>query len=582
MYRRVKIHKKILDELTLGDQDIVEQEDNENDGKDVISETEEEDKEHESNFDELLMNDNYKAHVRKSISALLNIHKSVLPSSDEETEPAPNDKPASRLNKRLNKLAEHYNDSDGVPSVLTENKSNINKEIPGDKDNKAVPLKARLNNIARFYYPIQNDETSKEVAPVKPSQNNQHKPIEKLSVVSAVQTDAKPSQITQVVKSDEAKPSCPIPIVKQTSVANLKKMFEKAPEDSEKKEAAPELLSIRDKKRLFEKAIKDESEASKSQYRKLPQPPKRVSNWEPIPHEECATKKQKSIIFEKENPTKVQANNEIDHHSTEMTSDGAVPEENEITHVSNIDNHASAVSLSELLNCPEALASEVNAIETNNPESNDQESVEKAFETIDNYNLSYSDEPNEIATIADITFSALDSNDQLQRSSTKVDLKSDSQSSDASHPSSFENPPEKPARLYLDDNDKPGGNVDESEDVPQIRTISFYRRQQKLQKEACNSPAPGPSCPTNVIHLNQNIQEDQSTKLDEFKRDCNEHIAALKQEILEHNRISGQASTALNMCLTMVSQTQVHHDMGFNEGRIEAERLLLTACKSTF
>ncbi|KAJ6221124.1 hypothetical protein RDWZM_006936 [Blomia tropicalis] len=550
-----------------------------------------------------------KNQIRKSISALLNVSRSILdldkcgvdqlPSDDNISD---NEPKGSRLNRRLQKLSQLYIDEDAPSSnVLTENKVNIQNET----DYKPKPLKEKLNDIARFYYPIEDDEfpskskqtkdsktvsikTNKET--IKPIDSNLQSTKSESAVVkptvkfqdilqriksaeienSSSKTIPKPIIVNTIAKANEQKTEP----VKKTSVADLKKIFEeKSIEMSQVKEVAPELLSIKQKRRLFEKAIREETEASKNQYPKRTAPPlKRISNWEPITNVEI--KKQKSSPELEKSEMESKKCSPTDSTIYDQVVPMSLCSVNSIEQDEEVEEPESMVE-----NISEVVEEESEIIE----EHSSPETLDKALEDIDN--LTYDAVESKIHSISDITFSEIDSDDSnIQRCSTKAELSTDSCNSKTSslHESSISLcsemaiGPEKPPRLYLYENqdepevDSPIGSSNQPppiDEVPQMRTISFYRREKQKRLEIL-AQSPG----DNVIHIKQNLKAKNVVDIKEFVANCEERIASLKNEISEHNRISSQACTALNMCLT-------HSDLVFSEGRIEAERLSLIAAE---
>src|SRR5699024_6148129 len=110
----------------------------------------------------------------------------------------------------------------------------------------------------------------------------------------------------------------------------------------------------------------------------------------------------------------------------------------------------------------------------------------------------------------------------------------------------------------------------------QMRTISFYRREQKKAKEGGVAMEEASAAqPDQVINLRQRVIQEQEENIDfaKFQERCQEQVATLKEESAAHTRVLSQASAALNLCFTQ-------SDLELSDGRIEAERLLLISSKS--
>ncbi|XP_017488258.1 PREDICTED: actin-binding protein anillin-like [Rhagoletis zephyria] len=561
MLARVRARKEQLDRLE-NDEDTEALGENENNKSSSEGSLSDDD-------DSLLLsnmpNDDKDRHVRKSISMLLNVREPVLPVQDE---PDVHESPAkfattTRLNKRLCRLTELYHDETEGTKVLTQNKVNI-APATEEVEKPKVGLKDRLNNLTRFYYPIhEDDDVSKPSTPSKqPSSQcptiNTPILVNKTKIVKFIEqfdTPNKPQSPEKVVKKIQpptpavvSKPANPAPM-KKTSVADLKKLFEnKAEEEQSKpKEVAPEMLSLREKRRLFEKAIREESEASKNVYRGGQ---RRVMELSPTRSDEGDAKRLKSVIEQhdedvatlKSSPTNVvvedQHQNDTDYMSictdsstaSKKEEDEPLAEEEESSDVLKV----STVSVTD--------------------------SLDKALESIDNYSISQSAVSSEFndETVGDITFSALETDQALQRSSTRVDLKSDSQSS----VEAFQQPKNPP---------QPNAEPANTDEAPQLRTISFYRREKKAKELAEIGNAYSPA-PTDDRLKHQQAEEEQRNAREEFLRGVHNRIVALKNDISEHNRIFSQASQALNL-----TYQATNTDSELMEGRVEAERLLLIA-----
>ena len=520
--------------------------------------------------EELLNDDNFKTYVRESMHKLLNIREPIV----EQSVLPEKLSTIARLNQRLNRISTFYKDEE-PPKVLLEKNSNSESES-SEPVYKRSNLKERLHAIAQSYYPT-NDEM-----PAISSKQNQFeelklntkseseivespvkKPVELFKYKSvAYEKPARVSNVTRVKENlvkDVPVKSTSVAVEKKTSVADLKKLFETkvAEANSDKKEVPPELLSLREKKRLFEKEIVAQNEARSMQYRKQPPPLKRISDWMTGSKvaEEPESKRPKSGVAE-----------EVELIESEVV--------NEVEEIEQIDEslEKSSPNIQETSNQCEELESEVVSA---------QESVVEAFKTIDNLaddsieELTFSELDNSKLPVqsSNFTVSLSDdnsSNGQIHRSSTKTDLRQ--QSTDSI-------PPEKPPRLYESEEK----NVEHNEPPPPIddvplRTISFYRREQKMKKEAeqCleyipeDSSVAGGGTPK-VIYLKQRIaSEDNNQGMDftEFKESCQKKIESLQMEISEHNRIALQAKQALDMSL-MLPELQC------SSGRVEAERFLL-------
>lgn len=532
------------DENVLSSKSIVEKKSvKENEAK-VPMQMEESSEDDEELDEELLNDNNFKRQVRESIHKLLNVHEPV----GELPVLSPKKSTATRLHQRLNRLSTMYQSED-TPKVLTE--KNSNTEAEPKQEPKKLNLKDRLNEIAKSYYPVNADEAKPSKAETKKelSLNTQSESsVAKTSVASkaelfkykSVAYEKKVAPVSEIVKKVEKIPEKePVLIQKKNSVSDLKKIFEAKAEEANATvvEKAPELLSLREKRRLFEKEIVAQNEARSKQYNKYKSAPlKRIADWQQKQVEEPVVKRQPSKI-------------EIVASKVEP-----IEEEKEVLKEEVAEKEESVV---EETPAEDEMEEEVVAIEESVDEDSAQESVGKAFETIDNLNED------------EITFSELE---KSHKSNMTVSLEMDRELSDgAIHRSSTKVdlgqndsiPPEKPARLYLD-SEPP---VDE----PPIRTISFYRREQKMRKEAeqCHEYI-GNDDDAQVIHLQQNVASNEVAEIDvnEFKDSCEKKIDNFQVDISEHNRISMQARHALSMSLMVP-------DLQYSPARIEAERLLL-------
>jgi hypothetical protein len=112
-------------------------------------------------------------------------------------------------------------------------------------------------------------------------------------------------------------------------------------------------------------------------------------------------------------------------------------------------------------------------------------------------------------------------------------------------------PPEKPPRVY------------EQSACPTtpLRTISFYRREQSKNTT--------PSIQT-IVYKDKDLEIKDEIQTENRNRQIQDRIDQLREEIEQHNRIAGQASQALNLCL------EVNEFKGSTE-QVEAERLLLVS-----
>lgn len=227
LLQRVKRHKQFLDEILKEDEDgdshqlecksistekiekAVEEESqpspkDDDEGKAIHVSNHDEEEEEDDDDDELL-NDNYvqcnKAQIRESIHKLLNVHKPLFDHENEDEEEL-SAKPVSRLNQRLTRLTKIYHDEDDDNENTGDRKEKVlaEKNLNVDAKNKTTEseatdlsglkrggsnLKDRLTAIARFYYPVNQEEepepTKKEPAPPKPSWKRTEPPKTPLS-----------------------------------------------------------------------------------------------------------------------------------------------------------------------------------------------------------------------------------------------------------------------------------------------------------------------------------------------------------------------------------------------------------------
>lgn len=513
-------------------------------------------------------------HFRKSISMLLTINKSVSPDrSDVELKEPFNSVPSTRLNKRLGKLTELYNDGSEGTKVLTQNKVNIAITTTEDMDNKPRgALKDRLKQLTQSYYPKDvhddEDEAFKLMTPLKlPSQQTKTVSTSSLAVkpkvvkfIEQFDTSNKPTNPEPSAKKPPApsvlpKPVCSVP-VKKTSVADLKKIFESKADEGQPKEAAPELLSLRDKRRLFEKAIREESEASKNVYRGQ----RRVMELSPTRSDETEAKRPKNTDEEHEKVAACTQEEVVDNRPNESENmsicsdfssvlykevddeEEKVEAQEEEKEVENEDKSEEILQVS-TVSVGDSLYNEI---------ANEEHSEELSSDISDQFG----------STIPDFTFTAIDADDQLQRSSTKVELLSKSNSQSSVETSSLQ-ASEKSIETHATECS--------SEDAPPIRTISFYRREVKAKQAAaianCASPAPANSQLKHML-----AEKQQEADREEFRRHVHNRILALRNDISEHNRILSQASQALSLTY----QTTIT-DSELIDGRVEANRLLIVA-----
>ncbi|XP_054165445.1 anillin-like isoform X2 [Oppia nitens] len=117
-------------------------------------------------------------------------------------------------------------------------------------------------------------------------------------------------------------------------------------------------------------------------------------------------------------------------------------------------------------------------------------------------------------------------------------------------------PPTKPPRTHEDIPDK---------DATPLRTISFYRREQSLKCKTNTTPTIQTIVFKDVVYEPQN-----NLDVYERKKRIQKKIEELKREVEEQNRIAGQASQALNLCL---ENTEFKGSIE----QVEAEKVLLVS-----
>nr|XP_046909906.1 uncharacterized protein LOC124491304 [Dermatophagoides farinae] len=554
--------------------------------------------------------------ARKSINRLLNVYVPLdLNDDNDDVDAIPEDNKKrndNRLRHRLDKLSAIYRDDDDVENVENDMVANRPKTIMREQQNFAdefqpprrIELRDRLKIIADSYYPItSNKEDSPLKFQAKIASPKSQPAIEQPKFTAKNENLFKSKSLLyeqQDLKSIENQSKPPIIIEKRkTSVANLKQLFEKKmTENDHIKELEPELLPVREKKRLFEKAIREENEAKAKQYRKVGRLP---GTW-PLP----------PSLPEHENDYHQSPKRIKEHLQNEFGDD---EHEKIIKKLEkNIENVEDEEEVSLIFDQSSEIVQEVcktfkSIDEIHMNDDNEQEQV-SAKQEIDDDNVVDVDEEE----IMELTFTAIDheenenfddnfqeitaDNDDSQdsnlihRSSTRVHLSiSDSDITEdrsSSTSSSVSLPPEKPQRLFLyeheqkDDTSESGTEDNVEEITPQIRTISFYREQQrKLREEqqmAKMNKDKLSDATKQAIHFQQNIDVEHEDR-EQFSLDCQSKMIALKDEINEHDRVLSQANTALNLSLSMA-------ELRNSDSRVEAERLLLVsnekidACRS--
>lgn len=417
--------------------------------------------------------------VRQSINTLLTLHEPIITNEQENQD----DKYKNRLHKRLNYLSEIYKNEDFDENIrkCVLKEQNVNAQIT-----ETANISKRLKSITDLYYPIvENKDENKKVNDELYIENSK--------------------------------------MVKRNSVADLKKLFEKkmvkSNETFNDKPFAPELLPVREKKRLFEKVIHEENEARAKQYRKNTN-----QTMESNVDKEC------KIISNMD-----QIKDENDEGLEEMKT----------INPSIIDFVEKETVHCELNEIPEDMQ-DIN--DSSIPEEN---SLDLTFTAIDK-------EPDECPDFSDIN--------QMHRSSTLVAIGNNSKTSLMDSPTKSE----------LVEMDQYGMDNIKANELVSIKTISFYRKQQKMRKELSNEDDEddeGLNQTPNkrkVIHLRQKLSNEQPKQLtrQDLIMECEEKLAVLKEEICQHNRVLSQASAALKLSLPIAALRN-------SDSRVEAERLLL-------
>ncbi|UXI19703.1 hypothetical protein NH340_JMT05646 [Sarcoptes scabiei] len=466
---------------------------------------------------------------KRSIQNLLNVHDS-LNQYDEEKQCR------STLQNRLHNLAEKYRSEDDA-NVIASNRPEIDmnkslEEIRAATNEDKSSLRERLDAIAKLYYPVKQESSSHLKSTVK---------SETPKTVSNKSTIIESNHLNHP-KSE-----------KQASVADLKKKFESSEDEMNKiveREAAPELLSLKEKKRLFEKAISDENDAVHKQYKKnFVITPKIQSNEKPefVSQDTRIDSESENRNIIQKDPIKPSENVSLNtHESMEEMSDSSLRDENDDKfHMSNsFDADRNDIDETESICRFEPMDF-----------SDDRGSVELTFTAIDDAMHYKADSLNEIQN---------ESEPLLHRSSTRFDLNN--------------GPSTANAKLFNEDcifDELDSENIEPcpNEQRPPFKTISFYRREQKsrqtndsIEKDAIKSD----HTRTNGLQNDSKLTKLLEEKRNIYRKDCESQIIALKEEIFEHNRVLSQSSTALNLSLSMPK-------LCYSECRVEAERLLLIA-----
>ncbi len=385
-----------------------------------------------------------------------------------------------------------------------------------------------------------------------------------------------------------------------TNVSAVRKQFE-----PKEKTPKPETLSLRAKTDLFEKAILAENEAKSKQYirkRMAPQfkanetqnintfPTNKTIKSNSLSIDESLIKRQKSS--EKLSPSKLNVSNNILMKRQLLEQRLFGSETTTATSVmKDVENRKKEL---EILKLPfkqrETLGEDstkseefVNIIEEKeeNFETDDNindskdikidnetahQTVCEAFEEIENYSYSQSEQSSTENINEEIqpqkSYISLETdwnfNRRLSESPTKKNRLYPElftlEESDEMHSKSSligSPPPEKPPRAY------------EQTACPTtpLRTISFYRREQSKNTT--------PSIQT-IVYKDKDLEIKNEIQTENRNRQIQERIDQLREEIEQHNRIAGQASQALNLCL------EVNEFKGSTE-QVEAERLLLVS-----
>lgn len=567
-------------------------------------------------LDNYVPDDEYRKNVRKSISALLDVRGSITLQNEEISGGTKN----KRLHQRLNKISMLYVDEDAsAKQVLSEQKTNVAKtcdfldDIDPLAGSRKRNIKDKLRELAESYYPIETKSKneskpastktsdllhskSSTIVQTKTSPTRfQSVAFQKAHSNAIVEENLrKPSQIKKnqasIVEKKESvqtqKAASPKVITKKISVADLKKVFESNISAEEKPQKAPETLTFREKTKLFEKIAKDEASAKLNSRRS---PIKRKVNVDMFG---AQVAKKQSLDDNPDNEPVFQNSPEMPDQHEGIQVEDVKPDE--IT----VEPQAPDIVVQqETENLVfEDQASEIVELNDNDDEMLTQavvpeEDSEDLVDQIDEFELNESMEQ-EDDNEANLTFSELEKDHPEgtlcsstigpEIESACSNVRSSSNDGDVSNQFSMvtnfeeEFGPSKPPRLYLYE------NADEPTNTVPMKTISFYRREQKMRNEAeahelecLTSYASSSTAQSDLTHqapqvirLKQKLQPDDQIDFEEFKRVCAQKIEDLKDEILEHQRIAQQASTALNMCLSLPEM--VNH-----EGRVEAERLLL-------
>ncbi|OTF74978.1 hypothetical protein BLA29_006254, partial [Euroglyphus maynei] len=407
---------------------------------------------------------------------------------------------------------------------------------------KRIELRDRLKIIADSYYPIatNKDESPSKLIQAKIASPKSQPLIQQTQQLKTVKNEnlfkwksvAYEQQELKSIVNDPPVKSTPTPMIiekSKTSVADLKQLFERkmAENDDNGKELAPELLPVRDKKRLFEKAIRQENEAKAKQYRKVGRLPCTWQQQQPPPpppsedeyHQ--SPKRLKEHQREEEEIGELEKNIETDDEEEEEQVSPMFEKSIEMVQaVCETFKSIDDISINEFDDYAEQQLLEDRQTEMN--EEIDEESImELTFTAID--------QEQENENIEEFSGDSSDNNYNLiHRSSTRANISNSIADIQSHSPSSSDSlAPEKPQRLFLYEHEEKedgtseletGKNID-TEIEPPIRTISFYREQQRKLREEQQMSKRNTEISSKQT-MAKNIDMEHEDERERFRLDC--------------------------------------------------------------
>ncbi|CAG2175317.1 unnamed protein product, partial [Oppiella nova] len=550
--------------------------------------------------------------------------KTMRQSVNTVTESPP--KKRLHLNERLNQIARCYDDDDEVfsPKEVTKTVSDTNRNKTPSKIAKVSPKKPMVEMVTKSENKWDSIGSKSPVkgSPLKRASNERKIVSESPAINESKVTPIVPS-VKQIVSnnisekllhlgfqktttgnvcspqkliynSNDNKRETPV-VNGSTSVSAVRKQFEEKP-----KTQTPETLSLKGKRDLFEKAIEAENEAKSKQYsRKRNAPvvtPKAfvsASNVRVSPKKPMVTKTPsgtQSVAPKQKSSEKLEITPNVSNNihirkqlleerlfGSETTTANAYKKELENRHkeLELLKRPMKVSKAEEPKECPPIVDEIYEETEVQDNESvvDDEtahQTVCDAFQEIEEYSNEQSDDDNNYDINSQKSESKLisDKNVDIEYESPTKKNRLYPQLDDelnelypqfrTSEPLDESSPPAKPPRVYEE------STQSTSESTP-LRTISFYRREQSLKTSTNTTPSVG----TVGVGLKDKVNEKYNNlDVTERNRKIKKQIDRLKQEVEEQNRIAGQASQALNLCLeTQEFKGSIEH--------VEAEKVLL-------